>query len=167
MAPLSFALRQKLFRVQDDQINTSVLPEIAATKAIAHLASQIPEAVESTPIAVLDFLQSELSHEWQTFMAEFGYLSPVATDISVPTWKEQPEIVAQSIQLLREKDAKQYSKCSKSSPKRLQLKGRSRPNLQSLTGISQRIFFSVGTTMDPTRLLTTTWRYLLFKLVRD
>ncbi|MEM9137926.1 MAG: PEP/pyruvate-binding domain-containing protein, partial [Cyanobacteria bacterium P01_F01_bin.42] len=121
MAPLSFALRQKLLQVDPEDIDSSALPEIAATKAIAALADKIPESTE----AVLPYLQTELVADWERFMEEFGYLSEVATDISVPTWREQPGLVAQSVQLLRQPKASSAA-AAKKTPRgwlRLRLKG--------------------------------------------
>jgi phosphohistidine swiveling domain-containing protein len=129
MVPLSFALRKKLFRLQDDSINTAVLPEIAAMEAIASLASKIPASVPQTPEAILTYLQSDegVKPEWNQFLSEFGYLSEVATDISVPTWREHPEIVARSVQLLRGQTKVRESQASapksRNDRSRLALKG--------------------------------------------
>lgn len=127
MAPLSFALRQKVFRVKDEQINTTVLPEIAAMEAMAALASKIPESIPQNVQAVLMYLKSNgtIQPEWNQFLANFGYLSEVATDISVPTWQEQPDIIARSVQLLRSQQQtnKSNKQASQKDRCRLALKG--------------------------------------------
>ncbi|MEO0867093.1 MAG: glycerol-3-phosphate acyltransferase [Cyanobacteria bacterium J06642_11] len=101
LAPLSFALRKALFKVESDQLSYQSNPEIAAIEAIKDIAVQqsfllnqlenIPDDSEEL-FAVLKTLpdSAPLFDQLATFLNTYGYLSEVATDISVPTWQEQP-----------------------------------------------------------------------------
>jgi pyruvate,water dikinase len=60
-------------------------PEVAALKELKGLAIALRETVNNDR----PLIQSAL----QAFLQEYGYLSEVGTDIAVPTWQEQPEIV--------------------------------------------------------------------------
>ncbi|BAZ37398.1 pyruvate phosphate dikinase PEP/pyruvate-binding protein [Calothrix sp. NIES-4101] len=113
LAPLSAALRQSIFKVKDLDINNSQTPEVAAITALQKLATEAKQILyinttteeSSTGIASgFDpdnvFEDLAVSTEGQKILAEFqqllqryGYLSEVGTDIAVPTWKEEPEIV--------------------------------------------------------------------------
>ncbi len=88
LAPLSAALRQKLLRVEDAALDTSVLPETAALRSIHELASRHSRAIQAPTKP--DSIKS-LQDAMEIFLAQYGYLSDVATDISVPTWKEDPQ----------------------------------------------------------------------------
>jgi phosphohistidine swiveling domain-containing protein/glycerol-3-phosphate acyltransferase PlsY len=84
LAPISAAVRQKLWRVEDGALDTSVLPETAALRSLHDLAARhlaqgsVPDTVAIQPAM-------------DAFLEQYGYLSDVATDISVPTWKEDPQ----------------------------------------------------------------------------
>jgi phosphohistidine swiveling domain-containing protein/glycerol-3-phosphate acyltransferase PlsY len=88
LAPLSAALRQKLWRVEDGALDTSVLPETAALRSLHELASRHSDAIQAPTKP--DSVKS-LQEAMEAFLAQYGYLSDVATDISVPTWKEDPQ----------------------------------------------------------------------------
>ncbi|MBT9312937.1 glycerol-3-phosphate acyltransferase [Leptothoe kymatousa] len=101
LAPLSFALRKALFKVDSDQLNYKTNPEIAAIeaiKAIAHHQSfllqhltTVPDNSEALFAALAQVPESaSLFEHLESFLNQYGYLSEVATDISVPTWREQP-----------------------------------------------------------------------------
>jgi phosphohistidine swiveling domain-containing protein/glycerol-3-phosphate acyltransferase PlsY len=84
LAPISAAVRQKLWRVEDRALDTSVLPETAALRSLYNLASHHQPSRASDP--------ADPIHPAMTaFLEQYGYLSDVATDISVPTWKEDPQ----------------------------------------------------------------------------
>jgi phosphohistidine swiveling domain-containing protein len=83
LAPLSAAVRQKLWRVEDAALDTSVLPEMAALRSLHTLAARHSPTLDS----------ESLHPEMESFLAQYGYLSDVATDISIPTWKEDPQPV--------------------------------------------------------------------------
>jgi len=85
LAPLSFALRQSLLNVPLETLDNRKNPEVAALKELKGLAIALRETVNNDR----PLIQSAL----QAFLQEYGYLSEVGTDIAVPTWQEQPEIV--------------------------------------------------------------------------
>ena len=101
LGPLSFALRQTVLRVDSQQLNYRANPEIAAIEDIktiawenSHLLLKLPtipadsealfQALEALPESAQLFAQLDQC------LATYGYLSEVATDISVPTWRDQP-----------------------------------------------------------------------------
>ena len=96
LAPLSFALRRAIWGV--DALDYSVSPEIAAVDALKTLAQRHQHLVatagaDTTGAALVDQLlahSSDLSNDFEQFLADYGYLSEVATDIAVPTWREEP-----------------------------------------------------------------------------
>ena len=85
LAPLSFALRQTLFKVPLETLDNRKNPEVAALKELKGLAIALRETSKNDRSLIQSALQS--------FLQEYGYLSEVGTDIAVPTWQEQPEIV--------------------------------------------------------------------------
>ncbi|MEM7797324.1 MAG: PEP-utilizing enzyme, partial [Cyanobacteria bacterium P01_C01_bin.118] len=101
LGPLSFALRKAILKVDSDQLNYRSNPEIAAVEAIKDLAQQyslLPTQLQAVPednealLAALAQLPdgASLFSQLEEFLSTYGYLSEVATDISVPTWREQP-----------------------------------------------------------------------------
>jgi phosphohistidine swiveling domain-containing protein len=84
LAPLSAVLRQKLWRVEDSELDTAVLPETAALRSLQALAIQ---QRNSKGPDKFNTLHSSL----EAFLNQYGYLSDVATDIAVPTWREDPQ----------------------------------------------------------------------------
>jgi phosphohistidine swiveling domain-containing protein/glycerol-3-phosphate acyltransferase PlsY len=73
LAPLSFSIRQGIFKTPDSNLDRSQMPEVASMRSLKQLAGSE---------AGLD--------RW---LETYGYLSQVGTDIAVPTWKEDPEVV--------------------------------------------------------------------------
>ncbi|MEL6331641.1 MAG: glycerol-3-phosphate acyltransferase [Cyanobacteria bacterium J06626_26] len=101
LGPLSFALRKAILKVDSLQLNYRSNPEIAAIeaiKAVAQQQSSLVAQLETVPEdngELLDALaqlpdSAELFEQLENVLATYGYLSEVATDISVPTWREQP-----------------------------------------------------------------------------
>lgn len=101
LGPLSFALRKAILKVDSAQLNYRSNPEIAAVEAIKDIArwqaflleqlETIPEDNEDLFEALAQLPESDqLFDQLDGFLATYGYLSEVATDISVPTWREQP-----------------------------------------------------------------------------
>ncbi len=93
LAPLSAALRQAVFRVKNEELDNSLTPEVAAIRAIASLAAKVRELG-------LDFDNlgdsqqgREILQGFEELLQQFGYLSAVGTDIAVPTWREEPQVV--------------------------------------------------------------------------
>ena len=101
-------------------MNPQQLPEVASLKAIQSLTQDIRQAIDqqlnlkdATDHAI-DFagiqtwdelnqrlgqsptgidIRDRLNQQLKTFLDTYGYLSDVATDIAVPTWKEDPRPV--------------------------------------------------------------------------
>ncbi|MFK8182861.1 MAG: glycerol-3-phosphate acyltransferase [Phormidesmis sp.] len=91
LAPLSLAIRQAIFKLDLATLDSRRNPEVMALedlKAIAHTFHQSYE--QSVPSDLNDV---RITHQLQSFLAKYGYLSEVATDIAVPTWTESPQPV--------------------------------------------------------------------------
>ncbi|MEH1959596.1 MAG: glycerol-3-phosphate acyltransferase [Nostoc sp.] len=108
LTPLSVALRQAIFRVKDDQIDHSVTPEIAALRSLSAIATDAKEVLlEFEPQQVFEQLKQtpegeKILQEFNELLQDYGYLSEVGTDISVPTWRENPQMIKQMfVQLMQ------------------------------------------------------------------
>jgi pyruvate,water dikinase len=106
MAPLSMSLRQAVLQVKDTELDNTQAPEVASLRALARLAEDARHLLRRTPLEVesaasLFATLAEMSdgqgilEQFNQFLDRYGYLSEVATDIAVPTWKEDPRIVRQ------------------------------------------------------------------------
>lgn len=101
LAPLSFALRQAIFKVADQQLDQSQTPEIESMRSLADLAADAlkllsNEEITTTSSASL-FAQIAENPEGESVLSrfnqwldEYGYLSQVATDIAIPRWRDNP-----------------------------------------------------------------------------
>jgi pyruvate,water dikinase len=101
MAPLSAAMRQAIFKVKDSKLDNSLTPEVAALRSLQELAAK---AKQQFPRFKPDTVFEEMSQsesgqailaEFEQLLQRYGYLSEVGTDIAVPTWKEEPQVVKQ------------------------------------------------------------------------
>ncbi|MEH1900620.1 MAG: glycerol-3-phosphate acyltransferase [Nostoc sp.] len=108
LAPLSVALRQGIFRVKDDQIDHSVTPEIAALRSLSAIATDAKEVLlKFEPQQVFEQLKQtpegeKILEEFNELLQDYGYLSEVGTDISVTTWRENPQMIKQMfVQLMQ------------------------------------------------------------------
>ncbi|MEH2284841.1 MAG: glycerol-3-phosphate acyltransferase [Nostoc sp.] len=108
LAPLSAALRQAIFRVKDGQIDHSVTPEIAALRSLSAIATDAKQVLlEFDPQQVFEQLKQtpqgeKILQEFNELLQDYGYLSEVGTDISVPTWRENPQMIKQMfVQLMQ------------------------------------------------------------------
>ncbi|MEH2108325.1 glycerol-3-phosphate acyltransferase [Nostoc sp.] len=108
LAPLSAALRQAIFRVKDGQIDHSVTPEIAALRSLSAIATDAKAVLqEFEPQQVFEQLKQtpqgeKILQEFNELLQDYGYLSEVGTDISVPTWRENPQMIKQMfVQLMQ------------------------------------------------------------------
>ncbi|MBS3029427.1 MAG: glycerol-3-phosphate acyltransferase [Dolichospermum sp. DET50] len=112
LVPLSAAIRQAVLGAKEEQIDNSVTPEVASLRAMRLLAADAKQILiagnyEFKPEQV--FAQLAETPQGQRILSEideliedYGYLSEVGTDISVPTWRENPQIVRQLfVQLLQ------------------------------------------------------------------
>ena len=106
LAPLSTSLRQAVLRVNDTELDNSQTPEVASLRSLARLAEDahhlLPlEQVGYESGAALFATLAEIPdgrsilEQFDQFLERYGYLSEVATDIAVPTWKEDPRPVRQ------------------------------------------------------------------------
>uniref|UniRef100_B8HLG6 Pyruvate phosphate dikinase PEP/pyruvate-binding n=1 Tax=Cyanothece sp. (strain PCC 7425 / ATCC 29141) TaxID=395961 RepID=B8HLG6_CYAP4 len=100
LAPLSAALNQAVLKVADRDLDTSQASETAALRHLQAIATEARQQLGE----LLDFSAEDLFaqlanspagakvlDQWQGFLATYGYMSPVATDIAVPTWREDPQ----------------------------------------------------------------------------
>ena len=108
LAPLSAALRQGIFRVKDGQIDNSVTPEVAALRSLSAIATDAKQVLlEFEPQQVFKQLKQtpegeKILQEFDELLQDYGYLSEVGTDISVPTWRENPQMIKQMfVQLMQ------------------------------------------------------------------
>ncbi|MFW6295985.1 MAG: glycerol-3-phosphate acyltransferase [Halothece sp.] len=94
LVPLSVSLRKALFQVNDDEIDNSQTPEVSSLRSLQQLAKQAKPLLEDTesPLEKLSETQEgqEILHQLNQLIENYGYLSEVANDIAVPTWKEDP-----------------------------------------------------------------------------
>jgi pyruvate, water dikinase len=111
LAPLSAAIRQSVLGGKEEQIDNSVTPEVASLRAMQILAADARQILvtrnyEYKPEEVFTQLAQttegqRILYDFDEILQDYGYLSEVGTDISVPTWRENPQIVRQLfIQLL-------------------------------------------------------------------
>ncbi|MEO0408724.1 MAG: glycerol-3-phosphate acyltransferase, partial [Cyanobacteria bacterium P01_A01_bin.135] len=104
MAPLSAALRQAVLRVSEEDLDQSVVPEVAALRSLQQIAVNCRQllpgfdpdhcstAVVFTAIAE-DPNREAILGQIDQLLARYGYLSEVATDIAVPRWADDPRPV--------------------------------------------------------------------------
>ncbi|MFB2834308.1 glycerol-3-phosphate acyltransferase [Floridanema evergladense] len=104
LAPLSFALRKAILRVQDAKLNAEKTPEVASLRSLTALAIDaknvlinrgvIPEETSQIFVNLIkDEAGQKILQRLEQILEAYGYLSDVATDIAVPTWKEEPDHV--------------------------------------------------------------------------
>lgn len=144
-SPLSFAIRQGLFKVPEGELDNSSTPEIGAVRSLAEIADRArtqlpPEVLQLNPEELFNYLAAnslenpggkEVLTQFQQWLQTYGYLSEVGTDISIPTWQESPQPLQAMFQQFLQTPAQQSLAVPKSSSwkqkqvqKRLQLKGR-------------------------------------------
>ena len=101
LVPLSFALRQAIFQVEDQQLDNSQTPEIESMRSLADLAADalklLSQAEITTTSSASLFAQIAENPEGESVLSrfnqwldEYGYLSQVATDIAIPRWRDNP-----------------------------------------------------------------------------
>jgi pyruvate,water dikinase len=105
LAPLGFAARRALFKIDEAALDSSRLPEVAAVRSLQSLVQQVRSHLDSPP-ADPDALFMQLSDtpagreilkSFDQFLDRYGYLSEVGTDIAVPTWRENPQPVQRQL----------------------------------------------------------------------
>ncbi|MFM7406903.1 MAG: glycerol-3-phosphate acyltransferase [Cuspidothrix sp.] len=105
LAPLSAAIRQSVLGAKEEEIDNSVTPEVASLRAMRILAAEARKILidgnyEYKPDEMFTQLAEtpegqRILYDFNELLEDYGYLSEVATDISVPTWKENPQLVQQ------------------------------------------------------------------------
>ena len=114
LAPLSAAIRQSLFGIKAEKIDNSVTPEVASLRAMSLLAADAKQILDNDyidyngePEKIFEQLAKttageRILFEFDELIQDYGYLSEVGTDISVPTWRENPQPVKQLfVQLIK------------------------------------------------------------------
>jgi len=106
LAPLSFAVRQGIFKADETELNYSQVPEVLAVSSLAGIASEARKLLATEKIT-LDSSASLFAHiaensegtgvmeRFSLWLANYGYLSETATDIAVPRWQDRPSIPRQ------------------------------------------------------------------------
>ena len=106
LAPLSLAWRQALLKVKDEELDRSQLPEVASLRSLQKIAQDADYLLNIHQIncqnhaSIFSNLAEipdgrSILEQFEQFLAEYGYLSDVATDIAIPTWQEEPQAVRQ------------------------------------------------------------------------
>lgn len=101
LAPLSTSLRQSILRVDDAELDNTQMPEVASLRSLADLAkaarhllkrAQLEEDSAASLFATFAEIPDgqNILEQFNQFLDRYGYLSEVATDIAVSTWKEDP-----------------------------------------------------------------------------
>lgn len=110
LAPLSESIRQALLPVSEAALDYTQTPEVAALRSLQALAFETRQQLKSTdalpdlqavlatddPEELLAMLAQSpegkaLLERLDDIVQKYGYLSESATDIAVPTWREQPQ----------------------------------------------------------------------------
>ena len=106
LAPLSFAVRQGIFKTESSDLDYSQVPELLAVSSLAEIASETRKLLATEKIT-LDSSASLFSHiaenpegtgimeRFNLWLADYGYLSETATDIAIPRWQDRPRIPRQ------------------------------------------------------------------------
>ncbi|WOB44743.1 pyruvate phosphate dikinase PEP/pyruvate-binding protein [Thermoleptolyngbya oregonensis NK1-22] len=105
LAPLGFAARRALFRVDEAALDNSVMPEVAAVRSLQTLAQQVRSHLPAPPadpnVLLMQLGETpagrDILHQFDQFLDRYGYLSEVGTDIAVPTWREAPRAVQRQL----------------------------------------------------------------------
>jgi len=131
LAPLSLALRQGILKVSATELDNSKTPEIESIRMLENLAKDINK---NLPLDQLNLQNSAIVEKFEEWLAIYGYLSEVGTDIAVPRWQENPqplrEIFTQFLMGENERnkpqktEPKSKSWANKIVQKRLDLKGK-------------------------------------------
>jgi pyruvate,water dikinase len=106
LAPLSLAVRQKLLKVAETELDHSQVPEIMAVSSLAQIATEARKLLATEQIT-FDSSASLFAHiaensegtgvmeRFDLWLKQYGYLSEVATDIAIPRWQDKPSIPRQ------------------------------------------------------------------------
>ncbi|VEP12392.1 Phosphoenolpyruvate synthase/pyruvate phosphate dikinase [Hyella patelloides LEGE 07179] len=106
LAPLSFAIRQGLLKVSLEDLDNSQTPEITSMQALAIIAADTRKLIAKEQItmnscaSLFAYLAENTEGEsilnrFNHWLAQYGYLGDVATDIAIPRWLDNPRPVRQ------------------------------------------------------------------------
>ncbi len=101
LAPLSFAIRQGLFRVSLNDLDNSQTPEVTSMQSLAIIAADTQKLIAKEQItmnscaSLFAYLAENTEGEsiinrFNNWLAQYGYLGDVTTDIAVPRWLDNP-----------------------------------------------------------------------------
>ncbi|WP_159789660.1 glycerol-3-phosphate acyltransferase [Sodalinema gerasimenkoae] len=101
LAPLGFAAKRAIFKVDEASLDNQQMPEVAALAALENIAESARHLLPQENLDVAALFVSlaesndgqEILNQLEAFLEEFGYLSEVGTDIAVATWREDPRPV--------------------------------------------------------------------------
>ena len=146
LAPLSYSFRQAILQVDPNTLNYENIPEIASVNELEKIAIDTRKLLSTQDIANIDpdnyaalFTYLAESTEGQSILTrlnkwlqDYGYLSQVATDISIPRWQEEPKnmkimftkFFTQNIEKVKNKDNSAHNIKQKIVQERLNLKGK-------------------------------------------
>ncbi|MEG4323059.1 MULTISPECIES: glycerol-3-phosphate acyltransferase [unclassified Microcoleus] len=113
LGPIGLAIRKAIFRVDDDWLVNDTAPEIASVRGLQQLGEKLRQAaisqsgdnVSAAQLAQIFAETPALQAEFEQWLAIYGYLSEVGTDIAVPTWREQPETYRKLLVTMAQKPA--------------------------------------------------------------
>lgn len=147
LAPLSAALRQAVWRTKDSEIDNSKAPEVAALRTLTELAinaqgmlREANAAEQVLPKFEPDNIFEELAQtsqgkeiltQFDQFLESYGYLSEVGTDIAVPTWKENPQVIKELFLQLMQGNTPPLSNDHQKQPRKHQGAAQRRINLKA------------------------------------
>ncbi|MEL7036187.1 MAG: glycerol-3-phosphate acyltransferase [Cyanobacteria bacterium J06592_8] len=103
LGPIGLAIRCAVFRVSDEWLSTENNPEVMAMSSLQKLANhfrdrtEIPDNISLSELEQQFQQQPDFQGEFESWLNTYGYLSEVGTDISVLTWKEQPEVFSKTL----------------------------------------------------------------------
>ena len=101
LAPLSFALRQGIFKTSLHHLDNSQNPEIASMQSLATIAGDARKLIAKEQItmnscaSLFAYLAENpegesILNRFNDWLVQYGYLGDVATDIAVPRWLDNP-----------------------------------------------------------------------------
>lgn len=101
LAPLSFAIRQGIFKVSFNDLDSSKNPEISSMHSLAAIADDARKLIAKEQItmnscaSLFAYLAENTEGEsilnrFNDWLIQYGYLGDVATDIAVPRWLDNP-----------------------------------------------------------------------------
>ena len=104
LSPLSFAIRQGIFKVSFEDLDNSQTPEIASMQALAIIATDTRKLISKEQItmdscaSLFAYLAENpegdsILNRFNNWLAVYGYLGDVATDIAIPRWLDNPRPV--------------------------------------------------------------------------